>query len=401
MKGSVTKVKSKTGDTWRIFTDGPRGIGGRRNRITRRVKGTKSEANRELRKLIKEVEDQTFVRPTDITVREFIETRYLPVIEASVRATTFENMVRYVRAYISKNIGDMKISDLTTERVQELYSFLSERGGRNGRPLAARTVLKVHQALRNALDRAVDWELVARNVATRAVHPRPERVEFQVLNPAQVEAMIEEIGQTNPWAETIVFLAFYTGLRRSELLGLRWLDLDLGRATLSVRRSYHRLDDRSSVINPPKTARSSRSVALTASTVTRLTMHLAEARRTAGIMGKKLDENDYLFPWKDGQPFRPDSVTQVFRRAAKKLGFTRLRFQDTRHTHASLLLLTGAHPKIVSERLGHASVAFTLDTYSHVLPGLQEAAADRLDQLMTGTGSIGPSSGTTAIGKTI
>ena len=120
MKGSVTKVKSKTGDTWRIFTDGPRGIGGRRNRITRRVKGTKSEANRELRKLIKEVEDQTFVRPTDITVREFIETRYLPLIEASVRATTFENMVRYVRAYISKNIGDMKISDLTTERIQEL-----------------------------------------------------------------------------------------------------------------------------------------------------------------------------------------------------------------------------------------------------------------------------------------
>ena len=108
-------------------------------------------------------------------------------------------------------------------------------------------------------------------------------------------------------------------------------------------------------------------------------------------MGQKLDENDYLFPWKDGQPFRPDSVTQVFRRAAKKLGFTRLRFQDTRHTHASLLLLTGAHPKIVSERLGHASVAFTLDTYSHVLPGLQQAAADRLDQLMTGVPAGGPS----------
>jgi len=160
--------------------------------------------------------------------------------------------------------------------------------------------------------------------------------------------------------------------------------------TLIVRRSYHRLDDRSSVINPPKTARSSRFIALTASTVIRLTMHLAEAQRSPGIMGRDLDDNDYLFPWKDGQPFRPDSVTKVFRRAAKKLGFTNLRFQDSRHTHASLLLLTGAHPKIVSERLGHASVAFTLDIYSHVLPGLQQAAADRLDQLRTGVPAGGP-----------
>ena len=320
MKGSVTKVRSKTGDTHRLFVEGPRGPGGRRNRITRQRRGTRTEANRELRKLIKEIEDQTYVRPTDITVREFFETRYLPVIEPTVRATTFENMVQYVQAYLLKNIGDVKISDLTTERVQELYRFLSERGGKNGRPLAARTVLKVHQALRGALDRAVDWELVGRNVATRAVRPRPERVEFQVLNPTQVEAMIEEIGHTNPWAETIVFLAFYTGLRRSELLGLRWLDLDLGRATLSVRRSYHRLDDLSSVISPPKSARSSRSIALTASTVTRLTRHLAEAQRRAGIMGRNVDDNDYLFPWKDGQPVRPDSLTQAIQARVEEAG---------------------------------------------------------------------------------
>jgi len=208
-----------------------------------------------------------------------------------------------------------------------------------------------------------------------------------VLNPTQVDAMIKEIGRTNQWAETVVFLAFYTGLRRSELLGLRWVDIDLGRSTLSVRRSYHRLDDLTSIIRPPKSARSSRSIALTASTVTRLDAHQAEAQRVAGVMGRKLDENDYLFPWKDGNPIRPDSLTQVFRRAAKKLGFDHLRFQDARHTHASLLLLTGAHPKIVSERLGHASVAFTLDTYAHVLPGLQEAAAIRLDQLMAGKNS--------------
>ena len=118
-------------------------------------------------------------------------------------------------------------------------------------------------------------------------------------------------------------------------------------------------------------------------------------------MGQKLDDNDFLFPWKDGDPVRPDSLTQAFRRAATKLGFTNLRFQDTRHTHASLLLLTGAHPKIVSERLGHASVAFTLDTYSHILPGLQQVAADRLDQLMTGTGSVGPSPGKNAIDKSV
>jgi len=161
----------------------------------------------------------------------------------------------------------------------------------------------------------------------------------------------------------------------------------LGRATLAVRRSYHRLDNGTSIIRPPKSARSSRSIALTQSTVARLTTHLVDAKKHAELLGRPLASDEYLFPWKDGNPIRPDSLTQVFRRTARKLGFDNLRLQDARHTHASLLLLTGAHPKIVSERLGHASVAFTLDTYSHVLPGIQEAAAERLDQLMTGTSS--------------
>jgi integrase len=178
-------------------------------------------------------------------------------------------------------------------------------------------------------------------------------------------------------------LAFHTGLRRSEILGLTWADLDTDRGAVSVRQGYHRLDDGSSETLAPKSKRGRRLVPLTGSSFKMLHEHRERAERDAILLGRKLESDDFIFAGFDREPYRPDSLSAAFRRAAIRAELPGVHFQVARHTHASLLLAAGVHPKVVSERLGHASVAFTLDTYSHVMPGLQEAAAEALDQILS------------------
>ena len=382
LNGSITKIQGRDGVVWRLFVSGGKDSSGRRIRITKRVRGTKAEASRQLRELVAEVESGRYIRPVSSTIRGFIEESWLPAIEPTLRPTTSENMRMYLRAYVLPRLGAMPLSKLTHQEIQNLYADLLERGGRNGRPLSRRTVLKVHSILREALSAAVRWELIGRNVAEQVQSPRPEKTEIKVLEPRLVVALLDGLKIRTPWAYAPTMLAFYTGLRRSEILGLTWGDVDLTAGTLSVRRAYHRLDSGEEVVRPPKSARSSRLVPLTRSTVEMLTGHRKEAEHTAGVNGRALATQNYIFAGHDGKPFRPDSLSQAFRRAAARLGLQGVRFHDTRHTHASLMLKAGVHPKVVSERLGHSSITITLDTYSHVMPGLQEAAAERLDQVM-------------------
>jgi len=175
-------------------------------------------------------------------------------------------------------------------------------------------------------------------------------------------------------------VALYTGMRRSELLGLTWKDVDLYLAQLSVTQTLHRLSSGGFVFGKPKTVKSRRTIALPP-TVCILLRQLKE--RQIGerlLLGLKLQDDDLVFAKPDGKPLDPSSVTHAFRRVIKRAGLPSLRFHDLRHTHASLMLKQGIHPKIVSERLGHSSIGITLDTYSHVMPGLQEAAALRFEE---------------------
>ena len=177
------------------------------------------------------------------------------------------------------------------------------------------------------------------------------------------------------------FTAVYTGLRRGELLGLRWCDVDLDLGVLSVVQTLHVLNGGELIFREPKTRSSRRTVALSPSLAIMLREH--KVKRGAEHLlatGKPLSPTDLVFSHADGSPYNPDSVGQRFRNIIKKLGLQGTRLHDMRHAHATLMLRQGVHPKIVSERLGHSSVNITLDTYSHVLPGLQEAAALRFEE---------------------
>ncbi|MFH1639860.1 MAG: site-specific integrase [Chloroflexota bacterium] len=205
---------------------------------------------------------------------------------------------------------------------------------------------------------------------------------MHVLDEASIHTLLE-VAKDTPYY-TLYYLALFTEMRRSELLALRWSDIDLLLCELSVTRSLHHLRDGTTIYRQPKTARSRRMIALSPSTALVLQAHREKQEDNYILMGAVLKDSDLVFSHVDGKPLLPDTVTREWIRLTRRLGLTGIRLHDARHTHASLMLKQGVHPKIVQERLGHASITTTLDTYSHVAPGLQGKAAQGFDDMVNG-----------------
>ena len=181
----------------------------------------------------------------------------------------------------------------------------------------------------------------------------------------------------------LFYTALHTAMRRSELLALRWKDIDFVFSQISVNRSLHQLRDGSYVYTQPKSVKSRRTIALSPSVFLVLNEHKKAKETERLLLGILLTDDDLVFSTPEGKPLRPNTVTRAWTTLAKRCGLRVIRLHDARHTHASLMLKQGIHPKIVQERLGHSSIQMTLDTYSHVAPGLQEAAATRFDEILS------------------
>ena len=202
---------------------------------------------------------------------------------------------------------------------------------------------------------------------------------MQTLSPEEVSRFLDVARDTDYYVYFATLL--YTGLRRGELLALRWRNLELGSGTLSVVETAYRLGNGEYRIKEPKTPQSRRTVVLPPSLVDLLRAYRFDQELLRIQLGISLNGDDFVFIRPDGSPMNPNAVTLAFRRIMKRAGLKGIRIHDLRHTHASLMLMAGIHPKVVSERLGHANIGITLDLYSHVLPGLQEAAAEKFDRM--------------------
>ena len=211
--------------------------------------------------------------------------------------------------------------------------------------------------------------------------PRVKRTEMQTWDEDEISSFLETIRHTRYFA--FFHTALFTGMRRSELLALRWCDLDLILCQIYVSRSLHVLRGGQVIIRQPKSAKGRRMIALSPLTASVLREHQEKQALERVMLGKHLIGEDLVFSDTEGAPLLPNSVTHAWIKFVRRTGVKTIRLHDARHTHASLMLKQGTHPKIVQERLGHASISITLDTYSHVAPGLQEAAAARFDQAFT------------------
>ena len=267
---------------------------------------------------------------------------------------------------------DVKASDLDS-----LYADLLRGGGANGRRLSLTSVHHVHAAVNKMLNDAERKGVVIRNVARLANAPsltieRSKGPEMTVWTPAQLSQFLRSIaGNRN---EALFRLLALTGMRRGEAIGLRWSDVDLRFGHVSIRQAVTVVDGKE-IIDAPKTRRSRRTIDIDADTAALLEAHRKTQSDALARVDLTAAFDDRVFANDVGEPMRPDSVGQAFHRLVDKAGVPVIRLHDLRHTHASHLLAAGINVKVVSERLGHASVSFTLDTYGHVMPGQQAEAA--------------------------
>jgi integrase len=357
---------------WYVQVDVPADPDGKRRR--RSVGGfrTKREAKAAEAEALRRIRDGVFVEPSRLTVGAYLTELWLPSMASQVRATTLGGYRHNVRAYIVPRLGDIPLQQLSTARVGALYGELVTSGGQKGRPLSPRTVRYVHTTLRRALRDAVADGLVVRNVAAQARPPRARRVEMHTWTAAELGAFLASVHEDRLYAAWLLLATL--GLRRGELLGLRWSDVDLTSGRIAIRNTLVMVDGKPAMAEP-KTAKGRRSLTLAPQVLEAVRGHRARQAAERLSWGPDYIDSGLVVTTEDGRPLHPESLSGLFVRQAKRAGLSPIRLHDLRHSVASILLAQGVHPKVVSEQLGHATIALTLDTYSHVIPSLQEEAA--------------------------
>jgi integrase len=367
-------IRKRGRSSWTVIVDlGNDPTTGKRRQLWRSVKGPKREAEALLVQLLHE-RDTGVERPIGkLTVAEYLERWMRDYVEPSLAPKTVATYRDVIRVHLAPALGSLDLVGLRPAHIQALYTAMRER-------LSARSVLRYHQVLHAALRQAVRWQLLIRNPADAVEPPRPPRRELRATTADQARAVMAAADAT-PYG-SFVRLAFVTGARRGELLGLRWQDVDLEGAALHIQQTAQRIAGQGIVFRQPKTRLSRRSIALSVDAVALLRSHRAKQAAAKLLAGSAYQDYGLVFATGLGTPIEPGNLRRSWLGIIKAAGVSGLRIHDMRHASASFMLRAGVHPKVVSERLGHASVNITLDTYSHILPGLQAAAAEALDAVL-------------------
>ena len=309
------------------------------------------------------------------TIRDFLE-NWLVRIELSIRPNTLHQYTKIVQDRIVPMLGAISLEDLQPEHVQNLYVARSKLGD------GPRTVRMTHAVLHAALEHALKLGVIDRNPSEATILPKWEPKEITILDKCQVSQMFNA-GKGHRH-EALFYLAVTTGMRQGELLGLKWADLDWVNRTIYVIRQLKRdLFRGGTYFAPPKTKYGQRRVVVGSKALVKLREHQEKQQIERKLADDKWEDNDLIFPNKNGRPMDARSLLRNFKRLLKNAGLPEIRFHDLRHTAASLMLNNGVDVLIVSRRLGHSKPSVTLNIYGHLMPGMQQKAADLMDELLT------------------
>lgn len=314
-----------------------------------------------------DVEHMTFLEYLDLWLDGLPNTNKTP--------RTIVDYRNEVRRYVQPHVADVKLTNLTPLHLEHLYRTLVKRGGRKGNPLSPKTVRRVHQVLQKALTDAERKGIVQRNVARLADKPSTAQLETNRISWTPDELRTVLVAAEDHGLFPLIRLTALTGMRRGEVCGLQWEDIDLGAMQLRVRRTLGVVDGKP-VVGTPKSRRSRRTIDLDDKTVEILRRHREQQAEAADFVGDGWRNSGYVFTTVIGTHTHPDNVGKRFTELVRATDVPYLTMHGLRHTHATHLLSMGQNPRMVSERLGHADVAFTLQVYGHVLPGHQREAAE-------------------------
>lgn len=340
---------------------------------------TRRDAEEALTQALDRVRTGTWADPGRITVAKYLD-EWLDGIRPTLRPKTAMSYEDVLRGLVIPRVGSLRLVDLTAPRIRVLHTQLIESGRRKGSGgLSPRSVQYAHRILSHALKDAVDHGLLVRNPASLVKPPRVPKPPMRVWSAEEARHFLAAVADDRLCALWALLLT--TGLRRGEVLGLRWEDVDVKRRRLAVRQTVvaigYDVD-----ISEPKTMAGRRSVSLDPTTVAALKTHRRRQSEERLRAGPAQDESGLVFTTEDGSMIHPDRISKVFAQLIEQHKLPTIRLHDLRHTAATLALTAGVHPKVVQERLGHANITITLDTYSHVVQGLQDDAADKVADLV-------------------
>jgi integrase len=384
MRGSIVRRGRKS---WRLKFDVEPNADGRRRTRYATVKGTRQDAQKALTRLLAQADAGLLVEPSKVTLAEYLrqwlgrsEHDAEPVTPPGLSPKTAERYRELAEGQIIPHLGSTPLQKLRPAKVAEWHVAILRSGSRKGGSLAARTVGHAHRVLHRALERAVETEILSRNVAAVISPPKVDSAEIEILNEQQVSEVLRKLEEHPLY--TIVALDLATGLRRGELLALRLADVDLETAEVRVERS---LEETKAGLRfkAPKTAHGRRTLFLPPSAVAALRDHrreLLELRLALGL--GKPDENTLLFGNPDGSPLAPNRLTRRWQDACVALDLPRVSFHALRHTHASALIAAGLDVVAISRRLGHANPIVTLNTYAHLFTKDDRAAAAAIEKVL-------------------
>lgn len=304
----------------------------------------------------------TLLPDEEILFSEYLDRFLTDIATPTLKPKTVDAYRWLIESHIKPNLGHLTLTQLRPDHLQNLYTKKLEEG------LSKRTVQHMHAVIRRSLNQALKWDLIGRNPATVVTAPTPDRRPPKTFSSDQAKQFLESV-EDHRWYPIYV-LAITTGMRQGEILGLHWEDVDLNSGNLAVRRTIQLLQGRI-IEGEPKSAGSRRTIALPNYTVAVLLLHQERTGKDKGL----------LFTTSSGKPVSPRNLSRHFHQALDRTGLPKIRFHDLRHTAATLLLKEKVHPKIVQEMLGHSTISLTLDTYSHILPDIQQEAADKMDKI--------------------
>jgi len=376
-KGHVRQLKS---GSWELVFDLPREPGQKRKQKSVTVKAAnKKEAEAKLREILCQIDTNAYVDSGKMTLEEFLRRWLKDYCEPNLRQTTVDGYTVIIEKHLIPALGHIQLAKLRPIHIQEYYSRAMKTGRADGKgkELSPTTVLHHHRLLHRALATAVKWQLLARNICDAVEPPRAKRYRGKVYDEAAVARLIEVSEGTLLYIPILITLA--TGLRRGEVLALRWSDYDPDTNTLVVDETLLNVTG-GPEFSDTKTNESRRMITLPKTIVRELEAHRERQKKEKNHAGEFWQNNDLICCKEDGSRWHPGTFSDNFRRLLQKHELPHIRFHDLRHTHASLLLRQGIHPKVVSERLGHSRIGITMDLYSHVLPGIQDEVAKQLDE---------------------
>ena len=339
---------------------------------------TQAEAKAKLKQAIELAKGLDAAKAGRYTVGEWMEVWFEHYAKVKVRPSSHQTYRGYIDNHIKPNIGKIQLEKLTSLDLQKFYKKLLEKGRvdriesrKQSNGLSAKTVRNIHQIISSAMKLAQEQKLIASNPTEGCALPRLEHKEMQTLPVEQLQSFLREAKDSGVFE--LYYLELVTGLRRGELLGLKWEDVDLERGDLRVRRQVARINGE--VVEAPlKTKNAYRTLPLAEDTI-----NVLKAQK------KKIGASPWVFPGPTGGPISPDSVLHMLHRVLKRAGLPRVRFHDLRHTFATLALQNGVDVKTVSGMLGHFSTGFTLDTYAHVTTASQRQAAKTMGSILSGS----------------